>query len=233
MIWAWGWVGCGEPCPPLSRVPVSGGAAAAEGAISDVLAQLERELALPVCVDHVRIGWISGSHHRGMYNPVTRGVRVAADEPLDGLEMVVRHEVCHAVDYQNDVVRDHPGVFDAADASRSDAGESFAWACQVGRAPFEAWWDDGCPTSAAAEVLRDEVFSVSAAPPPGAWFEPVAGFDAGAETYFALYPTEGSILRILGSMTNGWFDPHTGRPIDPDAVPPELLEAIPALAVPA
>ncbi|MEQ1566632.1 MAG: hypothetical protein ABMA64_13405 [Myxococcota bacterium] len=226
-------LGCGEACPPLSRVRVSGGEPEAERAVVGVLTQLERELALPVCIDHVRIGWIEGAAHLGAYNPVTRGIRVAADTPPEDLPTVVRHEVCHGVDRQNDVVRDHPGVFDDADAGGREAAESFAWACQEGRAPFSVLWDDGCPTTAAAEVLRDEVFAVSLASEPAAWFEPVAGRTVPAGGSFYVHGTVGGALSISGSVPSGWYDPWTGDPLEPGGSLEGAWDPLEPVAVPA
>jgi hypothetical protein len=220
-------MGCaGSSCPPLDQVPIRNAEPEQETTLQDELSRAAADFALPVCIDHVHVGGIV-RHEWGAYNTVTHGVRIAHEVALDDLPWILRHEICHGVDRQNDVVKDHPSVFDADDSSagsvRRGEAEAFAELCQDGASRFRLLWDQDCPGDpdlAAQQVVRTEVYGLSD-PAPQAWWEEIAStpVEPGMFVYYLL-ETAGGFLYFFPTISPAVFlDPWTGEVLDEDQFP--------------
>lgn len=161
--------GCGR-CPPLADAPILP-ADVTHAPIRAGLVAADAEFVPEVCVDHVRVGELGGGHY-GKYAPLGRSVRLAPYLSGKWLDEVLRHELCHAVDRQNDLVRGREDQFTDAwsidwtdGGERREAAEGFAHVCELGRDALAALWQPTCPGDPdlrAARVVRDEVYGVGA-----------------------------------------------------------------------
>jgi hypothetical protein len=127
-------VGCGD-CPPPQ---VSGGTASERDEVEETVAEFLEALVEPICVDHLRLA--DAMHHRnGSYHSITHRVRVLSGMSSAETQKVVRHELCHAVQRQQDVdVDDEVWSMTAPGYSRAAVGmEAFARTCEVG--PETLW----------------------------------------------------------------------------------------------
>jgi hypothetical protein len=241
--------GCAT-CPPLSEVPVRGGTDAEQAEVEAELVRLERDLALPVCIDRVRLHKTLSKGY-GLYD---RATHIIALEHDTALRPVLRHEVCHGVDYQNDVVLGREALFPYPDASPvSDAyepNEAFAVICAVGPEGLGPMWDSECPEESdmrALHIVREEVWGLDrAAPPPVLTFEPIAYVRYNdvfperppiEDAFFARITPDlgGGRLRVYvqgasGLLVQFHVDPWTGAVIDmsgAEPVPPPEPPAVP------
>jgi hypothetical protein len=227
-------------CPPLDEIRVRGGTEAQAAAAEEELARLEDTLALPVCIDHVRIGgWTSTAHREGVYSRLTHVVGVHRDSEPERVREVVRHEVCHGVDLQNDLVdpdADWPSIYeeqlyDGYEPEELDAREIFAMSCEPGPDALAALWHQDCPGDADLYVTRmvtDRVFGLED-PEPGAVYEPIGSVVLTPaqradlprdDTYagFAVNPDFTLSIALSGTDVGRLqltVDPFTGLPRDP------------------
>ena len=144
--------GCSAPVD-LGHVPIQGGTEAQRERIAEELVAFE----LWAGAGRVRLSSIeveedlaSMPDYRGAYDSLWQAVRVRADIPDAELRDVVRHELCHAIDFQERLLADPHPAFDALvaaakadpdhplggatddDDDRSWRTEAFAYACQDG-----------------------------------------------------------------------------------------------------
>lgn len=234
-------VGCGGSCPPLDEVQVHGGTRAENEALSEELARFGATLALPVCIDRVRLVDLDDAWN-GSYDAVTRAVRIRPGRPLDALEADLRHEVCHGVDLQNGLVARRASTFwyaDPPDAAYRDArlpNEAFAVTCALGAWGLAAALETACPGDRVPlfgldgpAAIYGEVFGGDAGPPSVVW-SPIASTHIQAlppgqvtsDGFGEALVAEGSLGGLFlygGNLALGWgawLDPFTGAPIAPD-----------------
>lgn len=217
------------PCPPLAEVPVRGGTEAQRALAEETLAEMADALALPVCVDRVRFGgWAPFVHKYGSYSTVTHRVSVEPAANEDEVPIVVRHEVCHAVDTQNDVVDGRKDVFVLADPETGEdlyrpGREPFAVLCAYGAAALAPLWDAECvddPDLRGAQIVRHEVYGFE--DPPAVTLGAEVGFAYG-DAILADDVVEGlDFLRTTGdnlylgiSAARGSRWVYTWRTVDP------------------
>lgn len=139
------WLACSDDnCPALGAVPVRGGSAAERSLVSSELARLGSDVVAPVCVARVTIGgWARILHQGGSYSTVTRQISLAPSVVETDLVTPLRHEVCHAVDFQNNIVEDTgKSAFRMVDALTGEdlerpGHEPFAVLCSYGAEALE------------------------------------------------------------------------------------------------
>jgi len=135
--------GCGDRCgPPESRGGSDVEQAAAEDEAVDFLGRMRQE----VCVARIRLGNLEGTSI-GKYSPASRRIKVEKDRALDEVRSTVRHELCHALQFQQDLDLTGPEFFlalpiDVPDDERP--GETWAYTCQQGPEP-SFLMGDTCP----------------------------------------------------------------------------------------
>lgn len=230
--------GC-SPCPRLGDVAVRGADPTRRAEVVDELEQLDRDLALDVCIDHVRtdvaLAERDGVRLEGTYDAVSHGVRLAADLETTDLGPVLRHEVCHAVDLQHRIVKDDEQAFVYPDPPPvRDArlpAEAFADTCALGPEALRALGPSdprlvscpGDPDLRAANVVSDLVYGPADATAPGAAFERIASFHPGAlagdvsDMLLRQAITPGGVVVTLhhgGWLLRALVDARTGLPID-------------------
>jgi hypothetical protein len=221
--------GC-EPHCDLAGVPVHGGTQEQQSAVRSALEQMEGALALPTCVDHVRLGQLWESWHaEGAYNTVTRGVRLDKNTEMSLLAGHLRHELCHAVDVQNDFLKGREEFFYYPDgyylpnvSDRHLIKEAFARTCQVGPQALSVLWSE-CPLDpdlAGTRLVQQEVYELPEEPAPRAHFEPVASAPvAGATLLLHLRESESGALAFDLQLEDEQeqsvlVDPWTGESLD-------------------
>jgi hypothetical protein len=211
--------GCERHCD-LGGVPVHGGSEEQQDAIRAGLRVAEDTLALPICIDHVRMGHIWESKHaEGAYNTVTRGIRLQEEVELETLSRNLRHELCHAVDVQNELLGGHEELFYYPDgyvvpdiSERRLVKEAFANTCQVGAEPLVFLWAEDCPGDPDLEgtrLVQREVYGLSPqAPAPGARFVHIASVEVGPDVRSAgLLETEsGKLFALLYAQEGNSFE---------------------------
>lgn len=225
-IFAGGSAGCAD-CPAVEDTQVVGGTEGQQVVVRNALAALSAELEAPVCIDHVRLGASLREGIAGAYNAATRGVRLSRDLDTDRVASVTRHEVCHGVDLQNDIVARSDGAFvypsppEVIDAHV--ANEAFAVTCEASAATLSVLWASDCPLDPdlrGASVVREEVYGLVGEPDPAARFVGVASVGVGPDVAFVtLLPMEDGHLSAFlyqddGEFTFGQLDPWTGRWIE-------------------
>ena len=220
---------CGD-CPSLPDVPVRSALPEEERTIRAALREMDQLLALPVCVDHVRVGGVQRDDVLGRYNVVTRGVRISANASPGLLDDILRHEVCHAVDLQHDLVAGCPGCYGPPVTSNVtlDAkgdNEAFAVACAPGEALLTLW-SSSCANAEfpGHQRVRSVVFGVSNEPAAAATFRFVAGHPSPGVDYFSITPTMLGNLQVFAfrgaEQSTLVLDPWTGAPVwDDDSSP--------------
>ncbi len=203
MSWLLLLAGCAT-CPPLGEVPIRN-ADGQTGLIRDELAAFGEETVLDVCIDHVRVG---AYRYGGRYNRATHGVRIARDTD-EHVVWALRHEVCHGVDVQNDLLD--------GDENR----ETFAERCANGGPSLAVLTETGCATEPSVREtlqVRDAVFG----PPvqPGAAFTPVASAElpSGVIERIGEGANGASVVVLYESPEQSVaFDPFTGEEVDDTA----------------
>ncbi len=119
-----GWLlvaaGCGGH--PLGEVPIRGGTPHQVQVVRAALADFERWVGAgrielgPVTFRPMSGGWT------GRYQVTSRRVQLREDLEGDALRVVTHHELCHALDHQEDLLSDEVAAFDALVAEvRDDA----------------------------------------------------------------------------------------------------------------
>jgi hypothetical protein len=178
---------CERHCE-LTEVPVRGGTDEQQQIVASTMVQMQEAVVPPVCVDHVRLGSVWWhTQAEGVYNTVTRGIRLDREVDEETLVDHLRHELCHAVDVQNDLIE-----------GGRDAREDFAFTCQVGPEPLSVLWGD-CPLDPDLEGtwrVQREVYGLSAEPPPQrAQFERIGATGlVGASELIDVFETDGTLL---------------------------------------
>lgn len=183
---------------PLSEAPVLGGSAEQRELARQTMSAFDRDVGVGR-VELRSLRFADGAYAGG-YSPGTREIRVAADLPVDLVPLVVRHELCHAVDYQEDLLEDRGTPWDdqvrplfdsgliVVDASaypdaRTRRSETFATLC--GQGAFVAGLaadrcaDDPDDAEVLAEWLLDVVYREAEPVPPGPPMELVGRWEAG------------------------------------------------------
>jgi hypothetical protein len=199
-----GLAGCERHCE-LPEVPVRGGSDEQQEIVALTLQQMQDALVQPVCVDHVRIGRVWW-HRRaeGVYNTVTRGIRLDREVDDETLVVNLRHELCHAVEVQNELIEGNEELFsfpewdDPPYGKRRLSQEAFAFTCQVGPGPLSVLWRD-CPQDPDLEgtrLVQREVYGLASEPePPRVRFERLgsAGL-VGAHDLGEVYELDGDLV---------------------------------------
>ncbi len=195
-------IGCAT-CPPLGDVPIDGGTADQRATVGQELSSLEGALALYTCVDHVRIGGFFRPDRGGSYDRLTRRVALLDELETEDLPKVLRHEVCHAVDLQNGLVKDdEESFFYAVPPDVTDhklPNEAFADTCSLGQDTLLALWGVECagdPDLRAAQLVSEQVWVEDEVPDPVAALEPVASI--GLRDVLP----KGRDPRLLGAITH-------------------------------
>jgi hypothetical protein len=127
------WMGCRDVCAPEAR----GGSEAERAVVLDEAERFLEGLVPQVCVPALKLDDLPRDK-LGRYTPSTRRVRVQRDRDDDELRATVRHELCHAVQFQHDLdlSDDHWSIVLPVDVPPEDLpGESFAYTCQLGALP--------------------------------------------------------------------------------------------------
>ncbi len=177
--------GCSAPVG-LGRVPITGGSDAQRTLIAQEVVAFE----LWAGAGRVRLTSIEIEEdltempdYRGVYNTLPERVRIRADVPDGELREVVRHELCHAIDFQERLLADPHPAFDALvaaakadpdhplsgasddDDDRSWRTEALAYACQegpIGAAALTHPCEGDDPIYAEiGEFLLDRIWSAS------------------------------------------------------------------------
>lgn len=124
------------PCASLGELEVHGGTASQRGIVQGALHELSDHVGPPVCLSGVQ--FFSRDDRAGDYNRSTRRIRLHEALDDEGLALALNHEVCHGIDFQNDIVNDAGGTFDRYlwEVPDHSAGhprhEAFALACEAG-----------------------------------------------------------------------------------------------------
>lgn len=203
MRWVAVWVvlgGCASR--PLDEVPIHGGTLAQQQVVRETIAEFEAWIG-PGRVELSAVVFTPGVRDAvGRYWVAQRRIRILDSVEGAELERVVRHELCHAVDLQGDLLSRPDPTFDTlvervraqeahplhpvvGESRRADRGELFANLCEYGpaRTHLVATPCPGDPEylAAAARWLEDEVWTGE----PGLSFGPgpavteQAGFETG------------------------------------------------------
>lgn len=138
-----GWALAGCAAFPLSEVPVEAADPEVRDRLIGVLEQFESEAVLPVQLSEVVV---EPRADRGGYNRSRRRISLSDELTAGELEWAARHELCHALDLQNDLSRpgdvpiaafaeDMRQRFPLTELYREGPGwlvrtEAFAWLCQ-------------------------------------------------------------------------------------------------------
>lgn len=231
---------------PLDSVPIEGGSEEARATVERELAFFQEAIA-PNTVELSKIVFgpiepgTAGLHWR-----TTRRIRLAENLPLNEVSTTLRHELCHALDYQAGLA-DKPdevldtyaerlydpnlGGLEREGGRRQRRSEAVAEICEVG--PFVASAAAiSCPgdsplladlaSFAIAEIWRGVPAEPALLPrQPAVSFEPPdAPFWA-----FALWPTDDPDLLQLEVATEGEYPPpytldlQTGALVEPESEP--------------
>lgn len=147
--------GCGDRCgPPDARGGTDVEQAAAEDEAVDFLGRMREE----VCVPRIKLGTLRGTSI-GRYSPGSRRIKVEKDRALGEVRSTVRHELCHALQFQQDLDLTGPEFFlalpiDVPDDERP--GETWAYTCQQGPEPAFLMGDT-CPGDPFGTVIFERV----------------------------------------------------------------------------
>jgi hypothetical protein len=112
MRWVAVWVvlgGCASR--PLDEVPIHGGTPAQERVIREAIAEFEAWIG-PGRIELGRITVGGMSRGDGRYWPDARRIRLAEELEDARLREVTHHELCHAVDHQENLLNDDVPTFD-------------------------------------------------------------------------------------------------------------------------
>lgn len=224
-----GLMACSDACPP----PEARGGTEAEQAAAE--AEAERFMGwmtVDVCVPRIRLGSLRGSSI-GKYSPTTRRIKVQEDRPLDEIESTVRHELCHAIQFQHDL--DLSGrlftltlPLDIPDDER--AGETWAYTCQQG--PQAAYLvGDTCPDDTPGMEIYGLVREYFDPPPEvaerGIHFDEVGRIEVGDGEVQWVPTTTGGLFVDTDVTAAQVVDLQTGEatapapPLDPGASLPD------------
>ena len=223
--------GCRE-CEPLADTPIFGASVERAWGVHAVLERMDDEVVPPVCLTHVRSVERFAKDAGGRYNSATRGIRLLHEVPPDYLQRVLGHEICHAVDLQNDLVKGREELFFYEEPSelwpeRRLPNEAFADTCALGRDALAAIGTAECPDVPdlrAVEAIRADVYG-GEAPAPGLAFRRVASMEVGPDVYsfqvadsvepgaLLVYPAD-----IGGRFSIELVDAWTGAPLELDAI---------------
>ncbi len=216
--------GCRE-CEPLAETPIFGATVEQAWGIHAVLERMHDEVVPAVCLTHVRAVERFPREVGGRYNSATRGIRLLREVPPEYLQEVLGHEICHAVDIQNDLVKGREDLFFYAEpdpiwAERRLANEAFAVTCALGRDALAAVGPAECPDVPdlrAVEAIRADVYGGDA-PAPGLVFERVASVPVGEDVYeFEIYGLEEGLGIFLDPGDDSFtVDPWTGTWLSDD-----------------
>lgn len=212
---AWA-VGCGRDCaPPEAR----GGTDAEQQAAEDEAATFLGLMKEEVCVARIKLGGLRGTSI-GKYSPGTRRIKVEEDRPLDEIRSTVRHELCHALQFQHELDLSGPEWTLALPIELPEdeqPGETWAYTCQQGPEPAYLMGET-CP----GDPFGTEVFEQVRAEfhPPGGVLERAVDFDEvgrlAVEGDAVWVPTEGGGLWVEHSDGGAEVvDLRTGLPAPP------------------
>lgn len=194
---------CGRPDDELRVV---GGTDAQRAAVIDAWHQMIAPCSDPPAIARVRIGPM---RKYGLYNSLTRQIRVNELGQPEYLLPIVRHELCHAFDFQYNLnTPDEPfwtlSVQDGQPGSQSRRRrEAFAALCEVGPAAWALL--DGDDTSIAPLIAaRSAMFDRLALVAP-ATLEVVGGAPRGAGQRFveAIEADDRSLALLLVDASGG------------------------------
>lgn len=140
--------GAGCRFVPLAEVPVDGGTDEQRAIVQEVLDEIDRTLGLDVELRKIRFANVD-EHRYGAYNSVTKTVRLGFEIEEEVLRFTLRHEICHAVDFQNDLSMTDEALDPVAtwyrardwmhqERTRPARKEAFALGCGEGAAMLEA-----------------------------------------------------------------------------------------------
>jgi hypothetical protein len=172
-----------------------------------------------VCVSRIRLGQLRGTSV-GKYTPGTRRIKVQEDRPTEDVRSTVRHELCHALQFQHDLDLSGPEwalalPIDVPEDER--AGETWAYTCQQGPEPAYLM-GDRCPGDPFGtqifERVRAEFLPPSGALERAVLFDEVGRIPVGEEA--AWVPTQGGGLWVdSGDGDVEVVDLRTGLPAAP------------------
>ena len=142
-------VGCAQR-QALDKVPIEGGTAQQRAAVIAELDRFEEWTGsgrIELTGIELREGFRAKKGHTGFYNRVTAKILLSGELSAEDIPMTLRHELCHALDGQEDLLAQKQPVFDTlAEEIRSDSkhplhealgsgarthrAEVFAYVCQ-------------------------------------------------------------------------------------------------------
>lgn len=188
---------------PLDEVPIHGGTPEQQRVVRDAIAEFEGWIG-PGRVELGRVTFGGIDRGAGRYWPDARRIRLVEELQGPALRRVVRHELCHAVDHQDDLLNAADPVFDrlveqvrnddghplhdvVGRSRRVDRSELFAQLCENG----PAWTHvvaNPCPgdpaeLAPAAQFIEDEVWAgeVDLSFEPGPTQREIGSFEAAWE----------------------------------------------------
>jgi hypothetical protein len=228
---------------PLSQVPVRGGTDAQQAEVRRIIEGFE-QAAGPgrVALTEVVFSDIYGPAI-GTFSPVSFRVRLESGLQGFELERVLRHELCHALDYTEGLVAEPDPAFDALvhdlfvlgavdteglEGPRNRRSEAFARFCEKGPLIAEAL-SSACPgepdevTEVAATLVR-QVWPAwerpQSSPIPGrvhaSWTAPAPD----PEEFGVIGLADPSQIRVQYGSARVDLDLESGRPPDRGASPP-------------
>lgn len=234
-------VGC-RRCPELEEVPIEGGTTEQRGQVSNTLANLAQWLAPePVCLSKVRFAPLKETANaEASYNVLSRQVRVAKELPTSRIPTAMIHEVCHAVDYQWNILQQHGDsfsfaegrAFDDIDGRKLDR-EAIAHVCELGEPWLAALGEPQCEGETdwlwePIDVVLQEVYQAVPAPMLGElhWMAttgPMAAVPSPDKISVDSHPEEGALVLYVVQEHVGYVlrvDAATGeRPIEVSSMP--------------
>ncbi len=209
--------GCADVCPP----PEAHGGTDAEEAAAE--AEAEAFLGLmreEICVPRMKLGELRGTSI-GKYTPTTRHIKIEEERPLDEIRTTVRHELCHALQYQAGLDLSGPEFSLALPLEipdRERPGEAWAYTCQYG--PEPAWLmgdtcDDDPFGTVIFERVREQFLPSGASLERPVRFDEVGRLAVGAgSVWFA--PLQGGGLSVEhADGASEVVDLRTGMPAPP------------------
>jgi hypothetical protein len=245
-------------CLPLEHVPIRNATAAERAVVADELTRLADSVVAEVCVAAVTIGGFAKTAHQGgVYSAVTRRVSLGETADPEDLRLPLRHEVCHAVDLQNDIVRDTGKEFfrllDPATGEDLEppGHEPFALLCAYGASALDAA-DGSCiddPDLMGLLQIRSSVYGLPSADDPADPLGLAVTFDAAAhfvdvtETVTGVSFSEASggdlWLEVRTESPGSWkrywhiVDPFTGDRVGAGTPSDTTLDVAAAVELPA